>query len=184
MKFDTALLGTRSVVFVGLMGAGKSAVGRRVAMRLGLPFKDADLEIEEAAGMSVPEIFDAYGEAHFRDRERAVILRLLGEGPLVLSTGGGAFMNDETRAAIEEAGVSVWLHADLDTLLERCLRKGGRPLLENDDPRGTLKRLMDERYPVYANADVRVESERESADATTESVIHALNAYIEDENRS
>lgn len=182
MRFDTSLLGTRSIVFVGLMGAGKSAVGRRLAKRLGLPFKDADLEIVEAADMTIPEIFGKYGEAHFRDRERAVILRLLSEGPLVLSTGGGAFMNEETRTAISRDGLSVWLHADLDTLLERCLRKGGRPLLENDDPRGTLKSLMDERYPVYASADIRVESEQESADATADSVLRALAAYLEKES--
>ena len=161
MTFEVSRLGHRSVVFVGLMGAGKSAVGRRLAKRLGLPFRDADHEIVDAADMTVPEIFAKYGEAHFRDRERAVIERLLGEGPLVLSTGGGAFMNE-------------------DTLLERCLRKGGRPLLENDDPRGTLKRLMEERDPVYALADIPVESEKESADATTDSVLGALSIYFKD----
>lgn len=180
MTFDTSLLGERSIVFVGLMGAGKSAVGRRLAKRLDLSFKDADHEIIEAADLSIPEIFEKYGEKHFRDRERAVIQRLLSEGPMVLSTGGGAFMNDETRRGIVEKGLSIWLHADLDTLLERCLRKGGRPLLENDDPRGTLKALMDQRSPTYATADISVESEQESADATTDSVIRALNAYFED----
>ena len=183
MGFDVSDLHGRSIVLVGLMGAGKSAVGRRLAKRLGLAFKDADLEICEAAGLSVPEIFARYGEAHFRDRERAVIGRLLEEGPIVLATGGGAFMNEETRAAVRAAGVSVWLHADLDTLLDRCLRKGGRPLLETADPRATLQGLMDVRYPVYAEADLKVESERDSADATTDSVIAALAAHFENESR-
>lgn len=180
MAFDPSRLGTRSIVFVGLMGAGKSAVGRRLAKRLDLPFRDADAEIAQAAGMTVPEIFETYGEEHFRDRERAVILRLLGEGPQILSTGGGAFMNDVIRDAIGEHGISIWLNADLDTLLERCLRKGGRPLLENDDPRGTLKALLDARHSVYALADMKVESEQTSVDATADSVLAALTKYVED----
>lgn len=184
MTFDISKLNGRSVVLVGLMGAGKSAVGRRLAKRLDLPFKDADVEICDAAGLTVSEIFSRYGEAHFRDRERAVIRRLLDEGPLVLATGGGAFVCAETRDAIRGAGISVWLHADLDTLLDRCLRKGGRPLLETGDPRATLKRLMDERYPVYAEADIRVESEQDGADATVDSVVDTLTAYLKAESET
>lgn len=180
MEFDPSRLGRRSLVLVGLMGAGKSAVGRRLAKRLDLPFRDADAEIAEAAGMTVPEIFQTYGEAHFRDRERAVILRLLGEGPQILSTGGGAFMNPDIRDGVKAMGISIWLHADIDTLLERCLRKGGRPLLENDNPRGTLEGLAKTRYPVYALADLKVESEKASADATADSVLATLDRYLEE----
>ncbi len=128
-------LGTRSLVLVGLMGAGKSTVGRRLAQKLGLPFRDADHEIEAAAGMTIPEIFAIHGEADFRDGERRVIARLLQEGPMVLATGGGAFMNDETRARIAEHGISVWLRADLDVLMRRVRKRANRPLLQTRGPR-------------------------------------------------
>lgn len=148
----------RPVVLVGLMGAGKSSIGRRLAARLGVKFVDADGEIEAAAGCSIPEIFERHGEAAFRDGERRVISRLLDGGPQVLATGGGAFMDAETRARIAECAVSVWLRADLDVLVERCSRKRNRPLLEGGDPRAILSALIEERYPTYAEADIVVES--------------------------
>lgn len=146
----------RSLVLVGLMGAGKSSVGKRLAMRLGLPFFDADAEIEKAAGASIPDIFAEHGEAAFRDGERRVIARLLEQSPIVLATGGGAFMNDETRARIRERGLSIWLKAELDVLVKRCARRGNRPLLQQGDPRSVLARLMEQRYPVYAESDLTV----------------------------
>lgn len=146
----------RSLVLVGLMGAGKSSVGKRLAMRLGLPFFDADTEIEKAAGASIPDIFAEHGEAAFRDGERRVIARLLEQSPIVLATGGGAFMNEETRARIRERGLSIWLKAELDVLVKRCARRGNRPLLQQGDPRSVLSRLMEQRYPVYAEADLTV----------------------------
>jgi shikimate kinase len=148
----------QSIVLVGLMGAGKTTVGRRLADALGMPFKDADHEIEAAAGLTVSEIFEKYGEEDFRDGERKVIARLIEGEPCVLATGGGAFMNEETRALIKEHAVSVWLKAELELLLERVLRRDTRPLLKTGDPRDILGRLMDERYPVYSEADVVVES--------------------------
>src|SRR3954470_16787411 len=158
---DTALvaaLGRRSVVLVGMMGAGKSSIGRRLASRLGMGFVDADAEIEAAAGMTIAEIFTSYGEPYFRSGEQRVISRLLESGPQVLATGGGAFMNAETRAAIRAKGVSVWLKAALEVLSKRIKRRNDRPLLKGADPVETLKRLMDERYPIYAEADLTVES--------------------------
>lgn len=150
--------GNRAIVLVGLMGAGKTSIGRRLAERLGLAFVDADTEIEKAAGKSIPDIFAEHGEAHFRDGERRVILRLLENGPQVLATGGGAFMNPETRAAIKANAVSVWLRAELDVLLKRVAKRGGRPLLDNRDPAEVLQNLINLRYPVYAEADITVES--------------------------
>ena len=150
--------GNRAIVLVGLMGAGKTSIGRRLAERMGLAFVDADTEIEKAAGKSIPDIFAEHGEAHFRDGERRVILRLLEGGPQILATGGGAFMNAETRAAIKAHALSVWLKADLDVLLKRVAKRGGRPLLENKDPAEVLQNLINLRYPVYAEADITVES--------------------------
>src|SRR4051794_37504987 len=147
-----AKLGQRSLVLVGLMGAGKSTVGRRLAQKLGLPFRDADHEIEAAAGMTIPDIFAIHGEAHFRDGGRRVIARLLQEGPMVLATGGGAFMNEETRAGIAERGISIWLRADLDVLMRRVRKRVTRPLLQNPDPEGTMRQLMERRHPIYATA--------------------------------
>lgn len=169
----------RSIVLVGLMGAGKSTVGRRLAQRLGLPFLDADHEIEAAAGMTIPDIFSIYGEAYFRDGERRVIGRLLQEGPLVLATGGGAFMNEETRTRITEAGISVWLRADLDVLMRRVRKRSNRPLLQNTDPEGTMRRLMDIRYPVYATADLTVDSDEVPHDRVVNELLEALDQWFE-----
>jgi shikimate kinase len=148
----------RPVVLIGLMGAGKSSVGAKLAELLGASFRDSDHEIESAANMTVPEIFERYGEPHFRDGERRVIARLLAEGPKILATGGGAFMNPLTRAVIAEKAVSVWLKADLDLLVTRTAGRTHRPLLNRGDPREILKGLIEARYPVYALADVHVRS--------------------------
>ncbi len=169
-----AALAGRSIVLVGLMGAGKSSVGRRLALRLGLPFTDADDEIEAAAGRSIPEIFALDGEAVFRTGERRVIARLLDGAPRVLATGGGAFIDPETRAHIRARGVSVWLRADLDVLVRRCQRRRNRPLLKDGDPRATLERLMDERHPVYGEADCVVESGNGPHEAVVEAIVCAL----------
>ncbi|MAN63164.1 MAG: shikimate kinase [Parvibaculum sp.] len=167
-------LGNRSIVLVGLMGAGKTTVGRRLANRLDLPFRDADTEIEKAAGSNIADIFKEFGEAHFRDGEQRVIHRLLGEGPQVLATGGGAFMNPKTREATRENGISVWLKADLDVLMKRVSRRSHRPLLQNDDPEAVMKRLIDERYPIYATADLSIESKEGPHDAVVDEIVHAL----------
>ena len=172
------LLGAKVVVLVGLMGAGKSTVGRKVATMLGLPFKDADNEIESAARMTVPELFDAYGEAEFRDLERRVILRLLEDGPMVLATGGGAYMNAETREAIAANGVSIWLNAELDVLMDRVSRRQNRPLLKNDDPRGVMQRLMNERYSVYALADLHVMTRDDKKEVIAGELIDVLAEYL------
>ena len=149
-------LGGCSLVLVGMMGAGKSSIGRKLAQRLGLPFVDADSEIERAAGMSISDIFSEHGEPYFRAGEARVIARLLDAGPQVLATGGGAFMHPQSRDAIRAKGVSVWLKADHDVLMKRIKRRNDRPLLKTDDPGETLRRLMAERDPVYAEADVTV----------------------------
>ena len=171
-------LGRRSIVLVGLMGAGKSSIGRRLAHRLGLPFVDADTEIEKAADLTIPEIFDKHGEAYFRSGEVRVVARILDAGPQVLATGGGAYMNADTRARIRERGISVWLKADLDVLMKRVKRRGDRPLLKADDPQAVLKRLMDERYPVYAEAELTVLSREATHEDVVEDVIRALAAHI------
>ena len=174
------VLGRRSVVLVGIMGAGKSSVGRRLASRLGVPFVDADTEIEKAAaGMSIPEIFAKHGEPYFRAGETRVIARLLDGGPQVLATGGGAFMNAETRAAIRAKGISVWLRATLDVLSRRIKRRNDRPLLKGVDPMETLRRLMDERYPVYAEADLTVESRDVPHEAIVDEVIESLRRFLQ-----
>ena len=154
----TAALGRRSIVLVGMMGAGKSSIGRRLAVRLNLPFVDADTEIEKAASMTIPEIFTAHGEAYFRAGEARVIARLLESGPQVLATGGGAFMNPETRAVIHVKGISVWLNATLEILMRRVKRRADRPMLAGPDPIEALTRLVEERYSVYAEAELTVES--------------------------
>ncbi len=164
----------RPVVLVGLMGAGKSSIGRRLAARLGVKFVDADSEIEAAAGCPIPEIFERHGEAAFRDGERRVIARLLDGGPQVLATGGGAFMDAETRARIAEGAVSVWLRADLDVLVERCSRKRNRPLLEGGDARAILSTLIEERYPTYAEADIVVDSVNGPHEEVVERIVAAL----------
>ena len=164
----------RPLVLVGLMGAGKSCIGRRLAQRLRLPFVDADREIEQAAGCSIPEIFSRHGEQAFRDGERRVILRLLESPPFVLATGGGAFMDPRTRAVIREKAISIWLRADLDLLVRRTGRRGDRPLLQVDDPRAKLAELMTTRDPIYAEADLTVDSQDGPPDATLERVLAAL----------
>ncbi len=148
----------QTLSLVGLMGAGKSSIGRRLASSLGLPFYDADNEIEKAAGHSIPEIFEKHGEAFFRDGERRVVNRLLDEGPMVLATGGGAFMDDETRAAIKTKSISIWIKADLELLLKRTSKRNNRPLLRTGDPRIILSDLMEKRYPRYDEADITIES--------------------------
>ncbi|HCX69120.1 shikimate kinase [Parvibaculum sp.] len=170
-------LAERSIVLVGLMGAGKTTVGRRLARRLDLAFVDTDAEIEQAAGESIPEIFERRGEAAFRAGERRVIARLLGEGPQVLATGGGAFMDPLTRANIAARGISIWLKADLDVLMKRVGKRGDRPLLQKGDPRETMKRLMDQRYPVYAGADITIESLEGPHDAVVEQIIEKLDLF-------
>src|SRR3954452_15084784 len=153
-----AALGPRSLVLVGMMGAGKSSIGRKLAQRLNLHFVDADTEIEQAAGMSISEIFARHGEAYFRAGEARVITRLLDGGPRVLATGGGAFMHPQSREAIRAKAVSIWLKAEYDVLMKRIKRRNDRPMLKTDDPGETLRRLMQERDPVYAEADVTVHS--------------------------
>jgi len=169
-----AALGQRSVVLVGMMGAGKSSIGRRVALRMGIPFVDADAEIEKAAQMTIPELFSQRGEAEFRAGEARVILRLLEGGPQVLATGGGAFMNPDTRAAIAAKGISIWLNADFDVLMKRIKRRHDRPLLKTDDPGATLRRLIEVRYPVYALADLTVQSRDVPHDKIVDEIVSAL----------
>jgi shikimate kinase len=164
----------RTVVLVGLMGAGKTKIGRRLAVRLNLPFFDSDNEIEAAAGETIPEIFRNRGESVFRDGERRVIARLLTQPTHILATGGGAFMDAVTREAITRRGVSVWLRADLDVLLARVSRRSNRPLLQQDDPRAVLAGLIEQRYPVYAEADLVVDSGEGPAEQTVTRVIAAL----------
>ncbi len=164
----------RSLVIVGLMGAGKTCIGRQVAQHFDVPFVDADREIEEAAGCCVADIFELYGEAAFRDGERRVIKRLLEGEACVLATGGGAFMNDETRALIGKTGTSLWLKADVEVLIKRTTGRKHRPLLNQGDPAKTLRKLVDERYPVYEQADIIVETHDEAQEATVERVVARL----------
>jgi shikimate kinase len=166
-------LGTRSIVLVGMPGSGKSAVGRRLAPRLQLPFVDADEEIEMAAGKPIMDIFREHGEAYFRDGERKVIARLLRSGPEVLATGGGAFMVAETRDNIRRSGISIWLKAELDLLLRRVSKRNTRPLLEKD-PEGTMRHLIETRYPVYATADITVDSRDLPHETIVSEIIEAL----------
>jgi shikimate kinase len=178
------VLGRRSIVLVGMMGAGKSSVGRRLAARLGIPFVDADIEIEKAAGMTITEIFAAHGEPYFRAGETRVIARLLESGPQVLATGGGAFMNADTRSTIRVKGISVWLRATLEVLSRRIKRRSDRPLLTNADPVETLRRLMDERYPVYAEADLTVESRDVPHEAIVDEIIEGLRGRLQSDPRA
>jgi shikimate kinase/3-dehydroquinate synthase len=172
-------LGPRALVFVGMMGSGKSAIGQRLAARLGLPFVDADAEIvAAAAGMTIPEIFAKYGERYFRDGERRVIMRLLNAGQMVLATGGGAFMDPPTRERVAERAVSIWLDADLKTLMKRVRRKNDRPLLHTDDPEETMRQLLEKRRPLYEMADIRVESRDEPQDVMAEATLDALYAEL------
>lgn len=169
-----AALGRRSLVMVGLMGCGKSSVGRRLASRLDLNFVDADDEIEASAGKTIPEIFTDHGEEYFRDGERRVIRRLLDGGPRVLATGGGAFMNAETRANIKQAGISIWLKAELPVLMRRVMRRDNRPLIKAGNPEEIMRNLMALRYPVYAEADIVIESREVQHDVIVTEIIAAL----------
>ena len=179
-QFDDILrrLGQRSIIFVGLMGAGKTAIGRKVAGLLDLSFIDSDHEIEEVSRTTIADLFELYGEAEFRALEQRVIARLLESGPRVLSTGGGAFMNEQTRAAIGSHGVSVWLKADIDVLMERVSKKQNRPLLRNQDPRGVMLKLMEQRYPVYALANVTVETRDERKEVIADEVVAAIASHL------
>ena len=170
-----AALGRRSVVLVGMMGAGKSSIGRRLAQRLGVTFVDADAEIEAAAGMTIAEIFATYGEPYFRSGEQRVIARLLESGPKVLATGGGAFINPETRAGVRQKGVSVWLKAEFEVLMRRVKRRAtaDRPMLQGD-PAQRIRHLMDERYPLYAEADVTVISREVSHEIIVNEIVSEL----------
>jgi shikimate kinase len=168
------VLGSRNLVFVGLMGAGKSAIGRLVAQMMDIPFVDSDHEIERVSRMSIAELFSAYGETEFRALEERVITRLLKTGPRVLSTGGGAFMNEATRARLLKSGLSVWLKADLDVLWMRVSKRDTRPLLRTENPRQTLSDLLDKRYPVYALADVTVQSRDEIKETIAAETIAAI----------
>jgi shikimate kinase len=167
----------RTIALVGLMGAGKSTVGRRLATVLRMPFKDADTEIERAAGCTVGELFTTRGEAEFRDGERRVIARLLDEPAHVLATGGGAFMNAETRALMKQKALTIWLKADLEVLVERTSRKNTRPLLQGQDPREVLQRLMAERDPFYAEADITIEALDGPHEKTVQAILQALEAH-------
>jgi shikimate kinase len=169
---------TRPVVLVGLMGVGKTTVGRKLAAILGRDFIDADEAIVEAAGRSIPEIFDAFGEAHFRDGERRVIARLIEEGHGVIATGGGAFVDPATRAAVLDKGIAVWIDCDIDTLVERTARRTNRPLLKQGDPRAILIRLAQERAPFYADAHVRVVSETGPHADTARAIIEAIDQWL------
>lgn len=174
----TEHLAGRPLVLVGMMGAGKTTVGRRLAARLGRQFLDSDEEIEKAAQMSIPEIFEQRGEPEFRAGETRVIARVLKDGGVVLATGGGAFVNDETRALVKAGALSVWLKAEIDILFERVSRRNNRPLLRTANPRETLKKLIDERYPIYAEADVTVVSRDVPQDVVADDVIEAVLAFL------
>lgn len=172
-------LNERTIALVGLMGVGKSTIGRRLAQALELPFRDADQEIETAAGRTIPEIFAERGEAEFRAGERRVIGRLLQDPPHVLATGGGAFMDPQTRALLKERAVTVWLKADLDVLVRRVGRKTTRPLLAGKDPREVLQELMDKRYPIYAEADITIMTDDRPASAAVDAILDALRRRLE-----
>jgi shikimate kinase len=173
-----AALGRRPIVLVGMMGAGKSSIGRRLAQRLGIPFVDADTEIEIAAGMSIPDIFAAHGEADFRAGEARVIARLLDGGAQVLATGGGAFMNADTRAAVAAKGLSIWLKAEFDVLMKRIKRRQDRPLLKTEDPGATLRQLIEVRYPVYALADLTMQSREIPHDKIVDEIVDTLAGHF------
>lgn len=174
-------LNGRTIVLIGLMGAGKTTVGRRLANALGLAFVDADIEIETAAGKSIPEIFEDHGEQYFRDGERKVIDRLLHDGAGVLATGGGAYMNEATRDAIARHGISIWLKADIAILMRRVKKRSNRPLLKNSDPEEVMRKLIDERYPVYQSADITIESKDVPHDQIVSICLEALARHLEHE---
>ncbi len=177
-KIRTHIALAKPVVLVGLMGAGKSTIGRRLASSLGISFVDADAEIAEAAGCSISDIFEIYGESIFRDLEQRVMQRLLNDKPCIIATGGGAFINPGIRAAIRDKAISVWLKAELDVLLERVSRRDTRPLLKTGDRRAILSRLMDERYPIYAEADIAIDSNAGVHEDVVQSVLRALEEKV------
>lgn len=168
----------KTLVLIGMMGAGKTAIGRKLSARLSLRFIDADEEIEAAAGCMIDELFAKYGESAFREGEKRVIERLLGQPICILATGGGAFMDERNRATIRRDAISVWLKADLKTLWQRVRRRSHRPLLKTENPKGTLEALMEQRYPVYATADITVESDEGPLDETAGRVIESVNRYL------
>ena len=171
-------LGKSCVVLIGMMGAGKSTIGRRMAARLRLPFLDADTEIETAAGMSIPDIFETHGEPHFRDGEARVIARLLDSGPAVIATGGGAFMREETRNRIRDKAVSIWLKADADIIMRRVKRRADRPLLQTEDPAATVDRLIEQREPVYRQADLTIWSRDVPHEKIVDECVDALHGVL------
>lgn len=173
-----ARLGARSIVLVGMPGSGKSSIGRRLGQRLGLDFADADAEIEQAANMTIPELFQTKGEEEFRKGEQKVIARLLESGPQVIATGGGAFMNANTRARIREKGISIWLKADVETLFKRVKRKSNRPLLQNADPEGTLRNLLAAREATYGEADLTITSCEVPHEEVVEAIVNMLDTSI------
>ena len=175
---DPKLSVPKTIVLIGMMGAGKTCIGRKLAERLGLPFIDADQEIADAAGCSIPDIFARHGEAAFREGERRVIGRLLEEPVHILATGGGAFMSEQTRSKIRDKAISVWLRADIDLLLRRVARRNNRPLLQQGDPRQVLEKLMAERYPVYSEADIIVDSMDGPRDTMVNKVYDAIVDYL------
>ncbi len=178
MEGAKARVREHTIALIGLMGAGKTTIGRRLAQALHMPFKDADSEIEAAAGRSISEIFEDFGEPQFRDGERRVIARLLDGPPHVLATGGGAFMHEETRDIMSQKSISVWLRADLDLLVKRVSRRNHRPLLKNRDPHTVMQALMEERYPVYAKADVIVDTNDAPHDNVVRAVIKSIDDYL------
>ncbi len=170
-------LGNSSIVLIGLMGAGKTTLGRRLAKQLNLPFKDADQEIEQAAGMDVSEFFSIFGEEKFREGEEKVIARLLDNGPQILATGGGAFMRETTRKVIKEKGISIWLRGDLDLLMERISLRQTRPLLQVDNPKEVMQKLIDERYPIYAQAEITIETRNAPHHVMIDDLLHKMLEY-------
>lgn len=178
MTVQTSIEVPRSIILVGLMGAGKTCIGRELAGRLGIPFIDADTEIEAAAGCAIEDIFRLYGEQEFRNGERRVLARLLDGSTQVLATGGGAFMDPDTRQKADEQAISIWLRADLDLLVSRVGRRSNRPLLRGENPRKVLSKLIDERYPIYAEADITVDSVREAPEFTVERVMQGLKIFL------
>ncbi|WP_404401727.1 shikimate kinase [Pelagibacterium halotolerans] len=177
------LLAGRPILLVGMMGAGKTTVGRRLAARLGLDFVDSDAEIETAAGMPVPDIFSTHGEDEFRAGETRVIARLLREHKGIIATGGGAFMSAETRALAKQLAVSIWIKAEFELLFSRVSRRSNRPLLKTPDPRGTLQALIDARYPTYALADITITSRDVPHDAVVDDILQALDTFLKAESR-
>lgn len=175
----TMRLGRRCIVLVGMMGAGKTSIGRRLANLLQLPFLDTDAEIEKAANLTIPEIFARHGEAHFREGEQRVLARLLAGGPAVVATGGGAFMSAETRERCRQSGISIWLKVDIPVLLDRVRKKGNRPLLSGPNPEDVMRRLIAEREPVYALADIVVGSREGPHQAVISEILTALDSFLE-----